>query len=380
MTLSAEENAELVEVAQSTPMGALLRSYWHPVAISSEVLPGRTKPVRRLDQKLVLFRTTKGKLSLIDERCPHRGASLAYGMVDDDGIRCPYHGWLFDGTGRCLEQPNENSDHGFRDRVRQRVYPVEEVGGLIYAYLGPAPVPPFPLFDLLVDEHVERTIRTAVLPVNWLQIAENGLDPVHLEWLHGHLVNHLSRQRGGTDVYKIVPHEEIAFDCNDLGIVKRRRVIGQSFEEEDWTIGQLVLFPAGIYISNKFGRSIQFRVPIDKTTTWHIWYEVTDAPAAAPGPITVREAEVFRPDGSFNLDTIDGQDAMAWVTQGEIADRTVERLGQADKGINLFRKLLREQCAVVRSGASPRWSRLGEPGEVIELPRRRSSSPVRLDA
>lgn len=379
MTLSAEENAELVEVAPSTPMGELLRRYWHPVAISSEIAPGSAKPVRLLDENLVLFRTAKG-LSLLDERCPHRGASLAYGMVEDNGLRCPYHGWLFDGTGRCREQPNENAEHGFRDRIRQQSYPVEEAGGLVFAYLGPAPTPPFPLFDLFADDGVERTIRTATLPVNWVQIAENGLDPVHLECLHGHLVNHLSRQRGGGDVYTIVPHEEIAFDCTDLGIVKRRRVLGQTFEEEDWTIGQLVLFPSGIYVSNKYGRSIQFRVPVDKATTWHIWYEVTDAPGAVPGSITVREADVFRPDGSFNLDTIDGQDVMAWVTQGEIADRTNERLGEADKGISLFRKLLREQCAVVASGASPRWSRLGEAGQVIELPKRTSSSPVRLDA
>lgn len=379
MTLRAEDNASLVEVDPSTPMGELLRRYWHPVAASSQVEPGAARAVRLLGERLVLFRQPDGRLSLLDERCPHRGASLAYGMVGADGIRCPYHGWLFDGDGRCVDQPNENAEHGFAERVRQPAYRVEEAGGLVFAYLGPAPGPALPLFDILTEEGVARRIRTATLPVNWVQIAENGLDPVHLEWLHGHLVNYLSRMRGGPDVYRITKQEEISFDCTDLGIVKRRRVVGQSYDEEDWTVGQLILFPTAIYISNSTGRTVQYRVPVDRTTTWHVWYEVFDGEGHEPGEVAVSDAEVFRADGSFNLDTIDGQDVMAWITQGEVADRTRERLGEADKGITLFRRLLREQSAAVASGTPPRWSDFGPAGKVIELPRRRSGRPVRMD-
>lgn len=379
MTLRAEENERLVEVDRATPMGELLRRYWYPVLPSAQLPPGTARAVRLLGERLTLFRRPDGRLSLLDERCPHRGVSLSYGIVDDEGIRCPYHGWLFDGDGRCLDQPNENPEHGFKNRVRQTAYRVEETGGLVFAYLGPSPEPELPRFDLLVDEGVERRIRTAMLPVNWLQIAENGLDPVHLEWLHGHLVNFLSRQRGGSDVFEIIRHEEISFDRTDLGIVKRRRVAGQSTAEEDWSVGQLILFPSAIYVANKLGeRSIQYRVPVDRTTTWHVWYEVEEGDGAEPGRTTVSEAEVFHPDGSFNLDTIDGQDVMAWVTQGAVADRTREHLGEADKGITLFRRILLEQCKAVAAGGEPLWANLGTAGGVIELPRRRSGRPVRL--
>ncbi|WCD89429.1 Phenoxybenzoate dioxygenase subunit alpha [Streptomyces xanthophaeus] len=377
MTLRAEENRRLTEVGPGTPMGVLLGHYWMPVAVAQGWEPGQVRPVELLGRRFALFRKPDGSWSMLDERCPHRGTSLAYGMVEERGIRCPYHGWLFDTAGKCLDMPNEDPALGFQDRVSQPAYPVRERGGLVFAYLGPAPAPELPRFDLLEDPDVEIRIRTAVIPCNWLQIVENGLDPVHLEWLHGHFANHQSQQSGGDQLYDVGHHEELGFDTHELGIVKRRLLPGQDTTEEDWTVGQLVLFPLAMYVSGRSFRSLQFRVPLDDTRTWHIWYEVHEGEHARPGAVSVSEAQVFHADGTYNLDTIDGQDVMAWVTQGPITDRTRERLGQADRGITLLRRLLIEQLAAVEKNHRPRWSDLG--ADVITMPRRTRSRPVLTD-
>ncbi|KQV17513.1 MULTISPECIES: Rieske 2Fe-2S domain-containing protein [unclassified Kitasatospora] len=398
MTLSIDENRRLTEVGPGTPMGDLLSHYWMPVAVSVGWEPGQVRPVELLGRRFALFRRPDGTWSMLDERCPHRGTSLAFGMVEERGLRCPYHGWLFDGSGACLDQPNEDPALGFKHRITQPAYPVRELGGLVFAYLAPGTPPELPRFDLLVESDVEVSIRTAVIDCNWLQIVENGLDPVHLEWLHGHFANHQNRQSGNVDLYEVAHHEEIGFDTHDLGIIKRRLLEQQDRAEEDWSVGQLVLFPAAMYVSNRHFRSMQFRVPLDDVRTWHVWYEVRGRGAAAPAPgaeirfpgrpgagrssddtaagtrYHVSEAEITHADGSFNLDTIDGQDVMAWVTQGPIADRTRERLGGADRGITLLRRLLFEQLTAVEQGLRPRWSDLG--ADVITMPRRTHSRPI----
>ena len=125
--------------------------------------------------------TKLGRYGLVGEHCPHRLASLAYGRVDEEGIRCPYHGWKFDGAGKCLEQPAEPRRSTFKDRIKQVAYPVEYLGGLIYAYLGPAPVPLLPRWDVLVWEHGRRWIvKESIIDCNWLQPMENSVDPSHL--------------------------------------------------------------------------------------------------------------------------------------------------------------------------------------------------------
>src|SRR6201999_1653315 len=137
-----------------------------------------TKRVRILGEDLVLFRDRSGKLGLIAEACPHRRASFAYGIPVEDGIRCPYHGWKFDGSGRCLEQPNEPADSTFKDKIQATAYPVEELGGLVFAYLGPAPAPLLPRLDGFVAPGTIRAVGQAIVPCNWLQIMENSLDPI----------------------------------------------------------------------------------------------------------------------------------------------------------------------------------------------------------
>src|SRR5437764_8600125 len=194
--LSKELNERLTRVGPGTPMGNLMRCYWHPVATVPELETEPVLAVQLLGERLALYRTESGELGLVAERCPHRGASLAYGIPEDNGLRCAYHGWKFDARGSCLEQPAEPEDSTFRQRIRIPAYRVQEMGGLIWAYLGPQPVPLLPRFDLFVREDLERDIGISRLPCNWLQVAENTMDPVHIEYLHMLYTNYVHKRKG----------------------------------------------------------------------------------------------------------------------------------------------------------------------------------------
>ena len=170
--LSFEENEKFTRVGPGTPMGGLLRQYWYPVGGSEELKGHGTKLVKILGESLVLYRDRKGRLGLIDDTCPHRRVSLLYGIPEDDGLRCPYHGWKFDHMGKCLEQPAEPAGSTFKDRVTIKAYAVEELAGLIWAYLGPQPAPLLPRWDLLVQPGVLREAGWTVIPCNWLQCME----------------------------------------------------------------------------------------------------------------------------------------------------------------------------------------------------------------
>src|SRR5277367_3831673 len=159
--LTAEQNERLTRIGPGTPMGGLLRRYWMPVATVREMRDRWTKRVRLLGEDLVLFRDRSGRLGLIGETCPHRRASLAYGIPAIDGIRCPYHGWKFDASGACIEQPNEPEGSTFKDKVNIGGYAVSELGGLIWGYLGPQPAPLIPKLDGFVAERAIRTIGHA---------------------------------------------------------------------------------------------------------------------------------------------------------------------------------------------------------------------------
>ena len=134
---SAEQNQLLTQVGRATPMGELLRRYWQPIGALAELEGKWTRRVRLLGEDLILFRDRQGKLGLIAEQCPHRRASFLHGIPTERGIRCPYHGWEFSAQGKCLNQPNEIDNPNFREKVGTDAYPVEEMGGLLFAYLGP---------------------------------------------------------------------------------------------------------------------------------------------------------------------------------------------------------------------------------------------------
>jgi 5,5'-dehydrodivanillate O-demethylase len=376
--LTLEQQEALTRVAAGTPAGELLRHYWFPVAATCELRATTAMPVRLLGDDLALFRTTAGTIGLLDARCPHRGASLAYGVVDECSLRCAYHGWRFAPSGACLEVPSlGRDDASLRERARTRAYRVQELGGLIFAYLGPEPAPLLPRYDLFVWEGVLRDVGRALIPCNWLQIMENSVDPTHLEWLHG---RHLAAVRGAAALS--VPtrygrrHEEIGFEVFRHGIIKRRVLAGGSREDDDWRVGHPLIFPCMVRVGAGRQHRFQIRVPVDDTHTLHFWYSCYRPREGAEPPTqdTVPVYDVpFRDErGDFLLDFVDGGDIMTWVSQGAIADRTREMLVDTDSGVVLLRRLLFEQIERVRAGEDPLGVvRSPEENEIIELPQER---------
>src|SRR6266508_532427 len=354
--LTREANERLTRVGPGTPMGNLLRRYWHPVATSAELAREPVLPVKILGENLALYRTEGGELGLISQRCPHRGASMAYGIPETDGLRCPYHGWKFDAQGTCLEQPAEPADSTFKHRIRIPAYPLQELGGLIFAYLGPEPAPLLPRWDLLVREDLERNIGITVLPCNWVQVMENSLDPVHLEYLHTKYMNYVMKRRGQPPVAVPGHHERIAFDVWEYGIFKRRLLEGQSEDVDDWRIGHPVLFPNTLAVGASDAPTLQIRVPVDDATTLHYWYFTTVRKPGSPpqhGPVPIWEFPFQQEDGRFIVDTVFNQDMLVWITQGDVSDRTTERLGTSDKGVILYRSLLAQEMEKAARGEDP---------------------------
>jgi 5,5'-dehydrodivanillate O-demethylase len=375
--ISQEQNDILTQVGPGTPMGNLMRQYWFPVAATTELDKNATKKVRLLSEDLVLYKDKSGNLGLIQEKCPHRGVSLLYGIPEENGLRCQYHGWCFDKQGQCTEQPNEPENSTFKDRIKISAYKVQEMGGLIFAYMGPEPAPLLPRYDGFVAENAVRVIGHAVLPVNWLQVMENSMDPVHTEWLHGHFHEYKLEQAGQdkNDAFQR-KHLKINFDLFEHGLIKRRLLQGQSEDSDDWKVGHPVVFPCMLAVgSGGLGTyAFQIRVPIDDHHTWHVWYN-----AYVPGPNVEIPENLKTPsfyevpyrdaNGEFLMDYIDGQDIMCWITQGAISDRTGERLGTTDKGIILYRQVLKEQIEKVNRGEDP-LAVMRDPAknQMIELP------------
>jgi 5,5'-dehydrodivanillate O-demethylase oxygenase subunit len=354
--LAKELNEHLTQVGPGTPLGNLLRRYWFPISRTPELDDEPVLAVTLLGENLALFRTEGGDLGLVAQRCPHRGASLAYGIPEEDGLRCPYHGWKFNGQGTCLEQPAEPADSTFKERVRVPAYPVQELGGLVWAYLGPAPVPLLPRWDVLVRDDLDRSIGVTHLPINFLQAMENSMDPIHFEWLHAVYGNYVQKRKGAPPTMTPRRHEQIAFDVFEYGIYKRRLLEGEDPEtSDDWLTGHPVIFPYILAVGDHARPTLQIRVPVDDTHTLHYWYRTeTRAPGVPPQTtIPISDVPYIHKNGRLVVETINGQDMMAWVTQGAISDRTTERLGTSDKGVILFRNVLLEQIDKVERGEDP---------------------------
>jgi 5,5'-dehydrodivanillate O-demethylase len=358
--LPEKDNRIITEVGAGTPGGELLRRYWHPIAALSELDDRDAKPVRLLGEDLVLYKDGSGNLGLIEPHCPHRSASLALGFPDARGWRCMYHGWLWDRAGNCIEQPNEPADSTFHTRVKALAYPVETLGGLVFAYLGPQPAPLLPRWDLLVwNTGVVKQIGMAILPCNWFQIMENTVDPVHAEWLHGRYFQYVLDRKGQGDFARRFDkkHLKIGFDVFDYGIIKRRILEGQTEADEDWAVGHPLVFPNFLKVGGNRRHEFMFRVPIDDTNTLHVWYQVLEPGAAIELPAQERigwyEWKYRDEHGNFRTDTVNGCDIAAWVTQGAIADRTREHIGTTDRGVVLFRQLVRGEIDKVARGEDP---------------------------
>ncbi|MFN0302388.1 MAG: Rieske 2Fe-2S domain-containing protein [Burkholderiales bacterium] len=371
--LTHEENQRLTQVGPGTPMGSLLRRYWHPVGTMTELDQTPVMPVRILGEDLVLFRNEQGAMGLLDRRCAHRGVSLEFGMPEDRGLRCPYHGWLYDRTGQCLEQPAEFDGKSFCHKVRIKAYPVEALGGLVWAYLGPQPAPLLPRYDLFVREDYERSIGiTRALPCNWFQMMENSLDPVHLEYLHGIFYNYVLKRQGKPPRAKVRHHLRIGFDVFEQGIIKRRILEGQTEESDEWKIGHPILFPNILAVGDYALPEFQIRVPIDDTHTQYYWYRCKPRDGNAPvqQSIPVWDNPYQDENGHLIVDTINGHDLTIFIAQGVIADRTNERLGTSDAGVVLLRKVFREQIEKIERGEDPMAVvRDSAKNRIIDVPR-----------
>jgi 5,5'-dehydrodivanillate O-demethylase len=354
--LTREENELLTRVGRGTPCGELLRRYWHPVAAAGELTEEKPiKAVKILGEELVVYRDKRGRHGLVGEHCSHRLASLAYGRVDDEGIRCPYHGWKFDSAGKCLEQPAEPANSTFKDRIKHVAYPVEVLGGLIFAYLGPEPQPLLPRWDVLVWENGRRWIvKESIIDCNWLQPMENSVDPAHLFWLHGDTAHLAPRVKQYAEEHEFIPFE--------FGIKKRRTSLPVGTAEAPLVDEHPLLFPTTLrhvapYEDGKAHRhNLQIRVPVDDTHTQvfrvnFVPSNVEKSPAEVQVPF--RYSQLKKGPREYDMRMVSAQDSMAWETQGVVTDRTQERLGVGDEGIILFRKMLKEQIEGVQNGLDP---------------------------
>lgn len=352
MALTREENEELTQVERGTPGGELLRRYWHPIAVAAELTPERPKKrVRLLGEDLLIYRDPQGGYGLVAEQCLHRGASLYYGFLEDGGIRCPYHGWLYDKTGHCLAQPFEPEQSMLRHAIRLPAYPVEKVRGLLFAYLGPLPAPVIPPWDVFAREDGTHQIEVhPVLNCNWLQMQETNLDPTHNTYLH----NKTAYVLGLRSDWKFRPIA-LDFEVIEWGVIKRRTFGGDTGYKEE---GHPAIFPNVLRHSSGWGPiDLHFRVPIDATHTQTFWLGFDPSPDGS----VVEEAddpphtyiELKDEEGYFHMRSFSSQDSMAWETQGPVRDRSVEHLGTGDKGVALWRQLLKENIEKVKRGEDP---------------------------
>jgi 5,5'-dehydrodivanillate O-demethylase len=354
---TAEENERLTRVGPGTPAGKLFRRYWLPVAIAQELSETQpTKFVRVLGEDLVLFRDKSGNVGLLADHCSHRGASLLYGRVEERGIACAYHGWLYDTLGDCLECPAEPAGSKFHLTVKQRAYPVKRFVGLYWAYLGPLPAPVIPKYDLWVrTDGTHRLYVQPVLDCNWLQPMENSVDPAHSRILHAD-ISELRAGRRLANTTRGKTDEVSAFSFYELpyGIMKRRESRNGHLDEHP------IIFPNIL----RHGNDTQIRVPIDDTHTWIVFVnfepsadgstvqDPNELPVEYLGPYK-DPAGANHPSVRYTMDEIQPQDHMAWETQGPIANRPVERLATSDRGIVMLRDLLEREIAKVERGETP---------------------------
>lgn len=352
--------SELTLVSAGTPCGEFLRRYWHPVGVSADATEC-PRLVRALGEDLILFRDGAGHPGLVYPRCAHRGTNLYYGRVEERGIRCCYHGWLFDVEGRCLEQPCEpNAGERIRDRIRQPWYPVAERYGLIFAYLGPPERnPALPRYDILEEleegEQIESDATSigsgggAIVPCNWLQHFENVMDPLHVPILHGSF-------SGPQFVAQMALIPEVNYSITERGVeCEQIRTLegGRTFRRvTEVILPTLRVVPSPRVSSYGRAASIGWVLPIDDTS-FRIYVA---GRVRQPGEIRqqtskfngkqwseLTEAEHQRMPGDYEAQT--GQGAITYHSQ--------EHLASSDRGVSMVRRALKQQIDAVASGSDP---------------------------
>ncbi|MBT2494786.1 aromatic ring-hydroxylating dioxygenase subunit alpha [Microbacterium sp. ISL-59] len=349
---------ELAQVGPGTPYGEVLRRYWHPVA---KVEDATTRPIslQVLGEELVLFRTRKGKAGLLHPRCIHRGASLFYGGVEEEGIRCCYHGWVFDTEGHCLEQPCEPELGLHRDRVRQPWYPVEEQYGLIWAYLGPPEKKPvLPRYDtleeladdeqLIVNDQGVGGGGPAQLDFNWLQHWENVMDPFHVPILH-------ARFSGNQFTPEMALIPEVSYEYTPLGVRSiQMRELGDGRQLRRVTE---VIFPnlrvvASPKLSSGQTNMIGWVVPMDDTN-FRIFTVARDAdPDFLAKLRSTHEGKPWKELTDLEHQRLPG-DYEAQKSQGAISLHSEDHLTTTDQGIAMIRRMMAKQHRAVAAGGDP---------------------------
>jgi nitrite reductase/ring-hydroxylating ferredoxin subunit len=384
-----EHDRELTEVGPGTPCGEYLRRFWHPVGMTAE-LKDLPKRIRIMGEDLVLFRDGRAKIGLLELHCSHRGTSLEFGMVERCGIRCCYHGWLYDVDGRVLETPGEPPESTFKDRFFHGAYPTIEYKGLIFAYMGPPEHrPEFPIYDSFELPGYRmvpggETEHKYIYDCNWLQLAENNADQVHFVFLHDpeEARTKLDRYRpsvsgGSLEDYFNVGLKEFDSDLTAIRENFRSRVL--EWQESPLgvigihtrRVGDLVWVRLGDYIMpnvDQFAPS-RFRptgeldfgplymtawtVPVDDTHT--VAYQFRYAPENREQRSVARP---LRSSQSINRTYEDRQrqpgDYEAQESQRPIAVHALEHLGATDRGVTLVRKLLREGIRALQRGEDPK--------------------------
>ena len=349
----------LTEVSPGTPMGELLRRYWHPVAVSSEVkdLP---RMVRILGEDLVLFRDKAGRPGLLYPRCMHRGTTLYYGLVEEQGIRCCYHGWLFDVEGNCLEMPCEPGGGKRRDLARQPWYPVEERYGFVFAYLGPPDRKPvLPRYDNLETLEDGYELRAYIgglgstgdfsldmAPYSWLQMNDNVMDPYHVYILH-------AKMTGPQFAKEFEIHPKVKFFKTEEGVCYSAvRNLGDGRRVDrvsSWLMPNVMSVP-DIFLKEGQSNMISWSVPVDDSHFAQamamkmpkgVVFDGIKLGGKTWGEMTMEEHQ--RTPGDYE----------AQAGQGPISLHSEEHLVTSDRGITMQRRMLKEQIKLVKKGGDP---------------------------
>jgi phthalate 4,5-dioxygenase len=388
--LNVHDNELICRTGPGTPMGNLIRQYWIPCMLSSELPKPDCDPVRvlLLGEKLIAFRDTNGQVGLVSNHCPHRGASLFFGRNEQSGLRCVYHGWKFDVSGQCIDMPNEPAESDFRTKVKAVAYPCRERGGAVWAYLGPRSEPP-PLPDI-EGNMVEGATTSAVQhECNWLQVGEGAIDTSHAGFLHFGSLKAEDYPEGTFSRFLLVNRApRYAVIDTDVGVTYGAyREVGP--QQDFWRIANFLLpfytmNPQGLLGSGP--RGWQARVPMDDTHMISFGFGPPPRPRPANGqngqpqpraqqllPNTSDWYGRFRqvsnlandflidrdlqrrndgPNGFTGIQGVSRQDQAVTNSMGPIYDRSQEHLGSSDAMIiRVRRRLLNVVTAFADAGA-----------------------------
>jgi nitrite reductase/ring-hydroxylating ferredoxin subunit len=343
------DDEELTRIGPDTPCGEYLRRFWQPIILTSELreLPRR---VRILGEDLVTFRDKRGAIGLLELHCPHRGTSLEFGLIGEKGIRCCYHGWLFDVDGTILEMPGEPADSTLKDRLFHGAYPVHEHAGLVFAYMGPPDKQPaFPLLDTYSLPSYKLIARApTVWECNWLQVKENSMDPAHLAFLHT-----LPGSEGFTeDLRELGEWDWMETPIGMVYIDTRRQGDRVWVRVADFILPNIHQFPPNadpMAQRNSINRPLAttWAVPLDDTHTMQIGYY------HAPGGKELRRGAGFGQDGSRSYEErqrVPGDYDAQVSIHGGIARHGLEHLAATDRGVTMMRNMIRRGIRAVRNG------------------------------